>query len=93
MTSPRELERQISSAMHADQFGLRQMLRSITAAEKAGRPFDRLLEKLQSQLQRSLQRSLQLAEDELAAQARLTRELQDDLLRTRMVELDRKSVV
>ena len=39
-------------------------------------------------LQRSLQRSLQSAEDELAAQARLTRELQDDLLRTRMVEFE-----
>ncbi len=39
-------------------------------------------------LQRSLQRTLQLAEDELAAQARLTRELQDDLLRTRMVEFE-----
>ncbi len=42
-------------------------------------------------LQRSLQRTLQLAEDELAAQARLTRELQDDLLRTRMVEFDSMS--
>ncbi len=39
-------------------------------------------------LQRSLQRTLQSSEDELAAQARLTRELQDDLLRTRMVEFD-----
>ena len=39
-------------------------------------------------LQRSLQRALQTAEDELAAQARLTRELQDDLLRTRMVEFE-----
>ena len=39
-------------------------------------------------LQRSLQRSLQSAEDELAAQARLTRDLQDDLLRTRMVEFE-----
>ena len=39
-------------------------------------------------LQRSLQRALQSAEDELAAQARLTRELQDDLLRTRMVEFE-----
>jgi chemosensory pili system protein ChpA (sensor histidine kinase/response regulator) len=39
-------------------------------------------------LQRSLQRTLQSAEDELAAQARLTRELQDDLLRTRMVEFE-----
>ena len=39
-------------------------------------------------LQRSLQRTLQSAEDELAAQARLTRDLQDDLLRTRMVEFE-----
>ncbi|MBK6472852.1 MAG: Hpt domain-containing protein [Betaproteobacteria bacterium] len=39
-------------------------------------------------LQRSLQRTLQSSEDELAAQARLTRELQDDLLRTRMVEFE-----
>ncbi|MBZ8140308.1 hypothetical protein CLD22_10405 [Rubrivivax gelatinosus] len=42
-------------------------------------------------LQRGLQRTLQSAEDELAAQARLTRELQDDLLRTRMVEFDSAS--
>ncbi|MCE2914547.1 MAG: Hpt domain-containing protein [Rubrivivax sp.] len=39
-------------------------------------------------LQRSLQRTLQSAEDQLAAQARLTRDLQDDLLRTRMVEFE-----
>ena len=39
-------------------------------------------------LQRSLQRTLQSSEDELAMQARLTRELQDDLLRTRMVEFE-----
>jgi len=39
-------------------------------------------------VQRSLQRTLQNTEDELAAQARLTRELQDDLLRTRMVEFE-----
>lgn len=39
-------------------------------------------------LQRSLQRTLQTTEDELAAQARLTRELQEDLLRTRMVEFE-----
>ncbi len=39
-------------------------------------------------LQRGLQRTLQSAEDELAAQARLTRELQDDLLRTRMIEFE-----
>ena len=34
-------------------------------------------------VQRSVQRTLQSTEDELAAQARLTRELQEDLLRTR----------
>ena len=39
-------------------------------------------------VQRSLQRALQSAEDDLAAQARLTRALQDDLLRTRMVEFE-----
>ncbi|MBL8333731.1 MAG: Hpt domain-containing protein [Rubrivivax sp.] len=39
-------------------------------------------------VQRSVQRTLQSTEDELASQARLTRELQDDLLRTRMVEFD-----
>jgi len=42
-------------------------------------------------VQRSLQRSLQSAEDDLAAQARLTRDLQDDLLRTRMVEFESQS--
>ena len=39
-------------------------------------------------VQRTLQRSLDSAEDELVAQARLTRDLQDDLLRTRMVEFE-----
>lgn len=39
-------------------------------------------------VQRNLQRALEVAEDELAAQARLTRELQDDLLRTRMIEFE-----
>ena len=39
-------------------------------------------------VQRSLQRTLQSAEDDLAAQTRLTRDLQDDLLRTRMVEFE-----
>ena len=39
-------------------------------------------------VQRSLQRSLETTEDELVAQARMTRELQDDLLRTRMVEFE-----
>ncbi|MFM7924727.1 MAG: hypothetical protein ACKPJJ_31270, partial [Planctomycetaceae bacterium] len=56
MSAFKDLERKISDAMHADQFGMRQLLRSITAAEKAGRPFDRLMEKLQGQLNRSLQR-------------------------------------
>ncbi|HET9822830.1 MAG TPA: Hpt domain-containing protein [Burkholderiaceae bacterium] len=39
-------------------------------------------------VQRTLQRTLQGTEDDLAAQARLTRDLQDDLLRTRMVEFE-----
>ena len=39
-------------------------------------------------VQRTLQRSLETTEDELVAQARLTRDLQADLLRTRMVEFE-----
>jgi chemosensory pili system protein ChpA (sensor histidine kinase/response regulator) len=39
-------------------------------------------------LQRGLQRTLQSSEDQLAAQSRQTRELQEDLLRTRMAEFD-----
>jgi chemosensory pili system protein ChpA (sensor histidine kinase/response regulator) len=39
-------------------------------------------------LQRTLQRSIETTEDELVAQARMTRDLQDDLLRTRMVEFE-----
>ena len=39
-------------------------------------------------VQRSLVRNLETAEDQLAIQSRLTRDLQDDLLRTRMVEFD-----
>jgi chemosensory pili system protein ChpA (sensor histidine kinase/response regulator) len=39
-------------------------------------------------VQRSLQRTIETTEDELASQARLTRDLQSDLLRTRMVEFD-----
>ncbi|MEO8060640.1 MAG: Hpt domain-containing protein, partial [Burkholderiales bacterium] len=39
-------------------------------------------------VQRSLQRSVESTEDELVAQARMTRDLQDDLLRTRMVEFE-----
>ena len=41
-----------------------------------------------STLQRSLQRSLNTAEDDLSAQLRQTRDLQRDLLRTRMVDFD-----
>jgi len=39
-------------------------------------------------VQRGLQRSVQSAEDALAHQGRMTRDMQDDLLRTRMVEFD-----
>jgi chemosensory pili system protein ChpA (sensor histidine kinase/response regulator) len=39
-------------------------------------------------VQRTLQRSLEVTEDELVAQSRMTRDLQDDLLRTRMVEFE-----
>jgi chemosensory pili system protein ChpA (sensor histidine kinase/response regulator) len=39
-------------------------------------------------VQRSLQRTVELTEDDLIAQARQTRELQRDLLRTRMVEFE-----
>lgn len=39
-------------------------------------------------VQRNLNRALDTTEDELAAQGRTTRNLQDDLLRTRMVEFD-----
>ena len=39
-------------------------------------------------VQRGLIRNLETAEDQLAAQSRLTRDMQDDLLRTRMVEFD-----
>jgi chemosensory pili system protein ChpA (sensor histidine kinase/response regulator) len=42
-------------------------------------------------VQRTLQRALDSTEDELATQARLTRDLQDDLLRTRMVEFESQS--
>jgi chemosensory pili system protein ChpA (sensor histidine kinase/response regulator) len=39
-------------------------------------------------VQRNLQRAIEASEDELAAQARQSRDLQRDLLRTRMVEFD-----
>ena len=39
-------------------------------------------------VQRSLQRALQSSEDQIALQGRVTRALQDDLMRTRMVEFE-----
>jgi len=39
-------------------------------------------------VQRGMQRTLQSTEDSLAHQARMTRDMQDDLLRTRMVEFE-----
>jgi chemosensory pili system protein ChpA (sensor histidine kinase/response regulator) len=39
-------------------------------------------------VQRTLARTIEAAEDDLIAQARLTRSMQDDLLRTRMVEFE-----
>ena len=39
-------------------------------------------------VQRGMQQAIQVTEDQLAWQARLTRDLQDDLLRARMVEFD-----
>ncbi len=42
-------------------------------------------------VQRTLQRAVEGAEDTLAAQGRLTRDMQDDLLRTRMVEFESQS--
>ena len=39
-------------------------------------------------VQRNLQRAIDASEDELVAQARQSRDLQRDLLRTRMVEFD-----
>ncbi|APZ92002.1 ATP-dependent RNA helicase HrpA [Fuerstiella marisgermanici] len=50
------LQTQISTAMRADQFSLRRLLRSITNAKNAGKPFDRNLKRLNDQLQRSTQR-------------------------------------
>ena len=61
MSELRELEAAISTAMHVDHFSLRQMLRGIRSAEKAGKPFDRVLGKLRSSLERSVQRREQRA--------------------------------
>ncbi|MDA1233094.1 MAG: ATP-dependent RNA helicase HrpA, partial [Planctomycetota bacterium] len=61
MSTLREIEHSISLAMRADQFSLRNMLRTVKESEKSGKPFDRLLEKLQGVLQKSLQRREQRA--------------------------------
>ena len=51
-----DIEKQISSAMRADQFRLRRFLKSIRNAQRSGKPFDRNLEKLRTQLSQSCQR-------------------------------------
>jgi ATP-dependent helicase HrpA len=56
MSNLRELEHSISLAMQADQFSLRKMMRTVKDAQKAGKPFDKLLEKLSAQLQKSRRR-------------------------------------
>jgi ATP-dependent helicase HrpA len=55
MSIPANIEKQISSAMRADQFELRRLLRSIRNAENAKKPFDKNLDKLNAMLDRSLQ--------------------------------------
>lgn len=52
----REIERGIPRAMLADQHRMRSRLRSIRAAKKNRRPFDRNLARLQDDLERSLKR-------------------------------------
>lgn len=54
MSNLSDIEKQIPSAMRADQFELRRLLRSIRSAEKAKKPFDRNLGKLNALLERSL---------------------------------------
>lgn len=55
MSIPANIEKQISSAMRADQFELRRLLRSINSAQKTKKPFDRNLNKLTSLLEKSVQ--------------------------------------
>ena len=94
-TQLRELELQAEAQMHIQQEMAQQGGREFDPLE-----FDRYtrfqeLTRMLAEsvgdvatLQRSLGRNVQTGEDELAAQSRLTRELQDDLLRTRLVEFD-----
>jgi chemosensory pili system protein ChpA (sensor histidine kinase/response regulator) len=94
-TQLRELDLQAEAQMHAQQEAAQQGGREFDPLE-----FDRYtrfqeLTRMLTEsvgdvatLQRTLTRNVQTGEDELAAQSRLTRELQDDLLRTRLVEFD-----
>ena len=94
-TQLRELDLQAEAQMHAQQEAAQQGGREFDPLE-----FDRYtrfqeLTRMLTEsvgdvatLQRTLSRNVQTGEDELAAQSRLTRELQDDLLRTRLVEFD-----
>ncbi len=94
-TQLRELELQAEAQMHIQQEMAQQGGREFDPLE-----FDRYtrfqeLTRMLAEsvgdvatLQRSLTRNVQTGEDELAAQSRLTRELQDDLLRTRLVDFD-----
>ncbi|RZI80887.1 MAG: hybrid sensor histidine kinase/response regulator, partial [Rubrivivax sp.] len=91
----RELDLQAEAQMHAQQEAQQQGGREFDPLE-----FDRYtrfqeLTRMLTEsvgdvatLQRTLSRNVQSGEDELAAQSRLTRELQDDLLRTRLVDFD-----
>jgi chemosensory pili system protein ChpA (sensor histidine kinase/response regulator) len=94
-TQLRELDLQAEAQMHAQQEAAQQGGREFDPLE-----FDRYtrfqeLTRMLTEsvgdvatLQRTLSRNVQTGEDELAAQSRLTRELQDDLLRTRLVDFD-----
>jgi ATP-dependent helicase HrpA len=55
MSELRELETAIASAMHADQFSLRKLLRTMQQSEKSGKPFDRTLISFRKKLEKSVQ--------------------------------------
>ena len=91
----RELERQAEAQMHSQQELAQQGAREFDPLEfNRYTRFQELTRMLTESvgdvatLQRALSRNVQAGEDELAAQSRLTRELQDELLRTRLVEFD-----
>jgi chemosensory pili system protein ChpA (sensor histidine kinase/response regulator) len=89
-------ETQMTSRLEAGQ-GRRRELRS-RSSSIASRAFQELTRMMAESVndvatvQRTLQRSLETTEDELVAQSRMTRDLQDDLLRTRMVEFEGLSI-